>query len=144
MSKLKETTGRLNKKDKTAKPKITPIAIVGIGALFPGSTDACGYWRDILAGRDMITEIPPTHWLIDDCYDPDPLAPDKTYCKTGAFLSPIDFDPIEFGVPPTNLASTDTSQLLALIVAKQVLEKPTLAKVPCLLQWNKREQTPRL
>jgi hypothetical protein len=27
-----------------------PIAIVGVSALFPGSTDAQGFWRDILAG----------------------------------------------------------------------------------------------
>ena len=30
-----------------------PIAIVGIGALFPGSTTAQGFWGDIVAGRDL-------------------------------------------------------------------------------------------
>ena len=28
-----------------------PVAIVGIGALFPGSTTAQGFWGDIVAGR---------------------------------------------------------------------------------------------
>ena len=102
-----------------------PIAIVGVGGLFPGSHDVGGYWRDILAKQDFITEVPSTHFLLHDYYDPDPSVPDKTYCKTGAFLSPVDFDPMEFGIPPTNIATTDTSQLLALIVAKQVIEDAT-------------------
>ena len=35
-----------------------PVAVVGVSALFPGSTSAQGFWRDILAGRDLITEVP--------------------------------------------------------------------------------------
>ncbi|MEE8522331.1 MAG: beta-ketoacyl synthase N-terminal-like domain-containing protein, partial [Thermoanaerobaculia bacterium] len=99
-----------------------PIAIVGVSALFPGSADAGGFWRDILAGRDLISEVPPSHWLPEDYFDPDPKAPDKTYAKRGAFLSEIDFDPLAFGIPPTIVPATDTSQLLALIVARQVLD----------------------
>ena len=103
-------------------PKHQPIAVVGVAALFPGSIDKDGFWRDILAGRDLITDVPASHWLIDDYYDPDPRARDKTYCKRGAFLPQVDFDPVEWGVPPSILPSTDTNQLLALIVAQQVLE----------------------
>jgi len=67
-------------------PKHQPIAVVGVAALFPGSIEKDGFWRDILAGRDLITDVPASHWLIDDYYDPDPRARDKTYCKRGAFL----------------------------------------------------------
>ena len=99
-----------------------PLAIVGIGAIFPGSTEAGGFWRDVVTGRDLITEVPPHYWLVDDFYDPNPRAPDKTYCKRGAFLSKVSFDPIAFGIPPANLPSTDTCQLLALVAAKQVMD----------------------
>ncbi|MEM7587867.1 MAG: beta-ketoacyl synthase N-terminal-like domain-containing protein, partial [Acidobacteriota bacterium] len=99
-----------------------PIAIVGVSALFPGSADAGGFWRDILEGSDLITDVPESHWLIDDFYDPDPKAPDKTYARRGSFLSPTDFDPMAFGIPPTIAPATDSAQLLALIVAQQVLE----------------------
>lgn len=102
--------------------QMAPIAVVGVSALFPGSSDARGFWADILAGRDLITDVPPTHWLIEDYYDPDPAAPDKTYCKRGAFISPVDFDPMEFGIPPNAVPSTDTTQILALMVAQQLLE----------------------
>lgn len=98
------------------------IAVVGVSALFPGSSDARGFWADIMAGRDLITDVPPTHWLIEDYYDPDPSAPDKTYCKRGAFISPVDFDPMEFGLPPNAVPSTDTTQILALMVAQQLLD----------------------
>ena len=103
-------------------PQQTPIAVVGVSALFPGSAEAGGFWKDILAGRDLITEVPETHWLPEDYFDPEPGTADKTYAKRGAFLQPIDFDPLAYGVPPNNLSATDTAQLLALVVAQQVLE----------------------
>lgn len=104
------------------KPAFAPIAVVGVSALFPGSQDAGGFWRDILAGRDLIRDVPPGHWLIDDYYDADPNAPDKTYARRGAFLDPVDFDALAWGVPPSIVPATDTSQLLALIVAQSVLQ----------------------
>ena len=102
--------------------KAIPVAVIGMGCLFPGSKNSEGYWRDITAGRNMVTEVPSSHFLIDHYFDPDPSVPDKTYCRQGAFLSPIEFDPMAFGIPPTNLEATDTSQLLSLLVARQVLE----------------------
>ena len=38
----------MNSNPHTLRP---PIAIVGVSALFPGSSDATGFWSDILAGR---------------------------------------------------------------------------------------------
>jgi acyl transferase domain-containing protein/NADP-dependent 3-hydroxy acid dehydrogenase YdfG/acyl carrier protein len=102
--------------------EFSPIAVVGVSAIFPGSTDAHGFWRDILAGKDLITDVPETRWRAADHYDPDPKAEDKTYCKRGSFLGEIDFDPIEFGVQPAAISATDTCQLLALIAARQVLD----------------------
>ncbi|MGV9504825.1 SDR family oxidoreductase [Streptomyces tendae] len=102
-------------------PRQVPIAVVGVGALVPGATDAAGYWRVVTGGRDLITEVPVSRWRVEDHYDPDPAAPDKTYARRGAFLPEVDFDPMAYGVPPANLPATDTSQLLALMVADQVL-----------------------
>ncbi|MEQ1505923.1 MAG: beta-ketoacyl synthase N-terminal-like domain-containing protein, partial [Myxococcota bacterium] len=101
-----------------------------MSAIFPGSVDATGFWHDILEGRDLIREVPPTHWLKEDYYDPDPSAPDKTYAYRGAFLDAVPFDPLEWGVPPSIVPATDTTQLLALIVAKKVLEDATRGRWP--------------
>ncbi|MEQ8891910.1 MAG: beta-ketoacyl synthase N-terminal-like domain-containing protein, partial [Sandaracinaceae bacterium] len=99
-----------------------PIAVVGVSTLFPGSLDATGFWKDILAGTDRITDVPASHWLVEDYFDPDPTAPDKTYARRGAFVPEVDFDPMAWGVPPSTVPATDTCQLLALIVAQRVLE----------------------
>jgi len=98
------------------------IAVVGVSALFPGSFDGKGFWKDILLGSDLITDVPSSHWLIEDYYDPDPSVPDKTYARRGAFLGDVDFDAMGWGIPPSIIPETDTSQLLALIVAQKVLE----------------------
>jgi malonyl CoA-acyl carrier protein transacylase len=99
-----------------------PIAIVGASCVMPGSVDKTGFWQDVLAGTDLITDVPESHWLLEDYYDPDPTVPDKTYAKRGAFLPKVAFDPLAFGVPPTIVPATDTTQLLALVVAQRVLE----------------------
>ncbi|MDX6392177.1 MAG: hypothetical protein QOJ73_3240, partial [Streptosporangiaceae bacterium] len=98
-----------------------PIAVVGAGAFMPGSADLDGFWRNVLTGRDLMTDVPASRWLAEDYYDPDPRAPDKTYGRRGAFLSGMDFDPVRYGIPPNTLPSIDTSQLLALMMADQVI-----------------------
>src|SRR5215813_2161586 len=98
-----------------------PVAVVGAGAFMPGSTDLGGFWRNVRTGRDLMTEVPADRWRVDDFYDPDPRAPDKTYGRRGAFLSRVGFDPVSFGIPPNSLPAIDTSQLLALMVAERVL-----------------------
>jgi acyl transferase domain-containing protein len=112
-------------KDKSREQQnFTPIAIVGIGALFAGSKNAGEFWRNIIDKRDLITDIPKSHWLISDYYEPCQKTAhqnDKIYAKRGSFIEDIEFDPVEFGIPPSTLSAIDTSQLLALIVAKQVL-----------------------
>lgn len=99
-----------------------PVAVVGLGALFPRSGDLGEFWSNVVEARDCIEEVPESHWRIDDHYDPDPEAPDKTYCKRGGFVPTVDFDPMEFGLPPNMLEVTDVLQLLSLVVAKQTLD----------------------
>lgn len=100
----------------------TPIAIVGIGCFFPKAPGLKEYWRLLYHGIDAVTDIPDSHWSTADYYDPDGNKPDYVYCNKGAFLSPVDFDPAAFGIPPALLEATDTSQLLGLLAAKQALE----------------------
>ncbi len=99
-----------------------PIAIIGMGCLFPHAPSLREYWRLIRWSEDGVTDVPDTHWSIDDYYDAEANGRDLTYCRRGAFLSPVDFDPMEFGIPPSTLEATDTAQLLGLKVAKSALE----------------------
>ncbi len=103
-------------------PQSLPVAIIGMGCLFPKSPGLKEYWRLLFHGEDAITDVPETHWLSEDYYNTDPKKPDHVYCKRGGFISPVSFDPTEFGIPPSSLEATDTSQLLGLIVAQKALE----------------------
>ncbi len=99
-----------------------PIAIIGVAGIFPKAHNAREYWNNILDKVSGITDVPPSRWRIEDYYDPDPKAPDKVYSKRGGFIPDIPFDPLEFGLPPNILEVTDVSQLLALVVARDLLE----------------------
>ncbi|MDM8524923.1 SDR family NAD(P)-dependent oxidoreductase [Desulfococcaceae bacterium HSG8] len=99
-----------------------PAAIIGMACFFPKSSGLKEYWRLLFHGEDAITDIPGTHWSPEDYFDDDPKKPDHVYCKRGGFLSQVSFDPSEFGIPPSSLEATDTSQLLGLLAAKMALE----------------------
>ncbi len=100
----------------------TPIAVTGLSALFADALNVEEFWNNIILGKDSITDVPPSRWRIEDYYDPDMSAPDKTYCKRGGFLPEIDFNPMEFGLPPNILEVTDVSQLLGLVAARDALQ----------------------
>jgi acyl transferase domain-containing protein len=104
-------------------PHTPPVAIISMGGLFPRASGLKSYWRLLYHGLDAITDVPSTHWSVDDYFDEDTSKADHVYCRRGGFLSPIPFDPTAFGIPPSNLEATDTSQLLGLIAAKAALEQ---------------------
>lgn len=119
-----DMTSTVSKAAKISKIQLqqTPIAIVGMASIFPQSPTLQEYWQKIIGKINCITDVPATRWNVDEYYDPDPTAPDKTYCKKGGFIPEIDFNPLEFGIPPNQLEATDISQLLALVVAKEALK----------------------
>ena len=110
-------------------PAQEPIAIVGMGCLFPGAQGHRQFQGLLRRGDDAVREVPPGYWDADALIDrregagtKDELGLDRTYCGRGGFLDPVDFDPTEFGIPPTILEATDTAQLLGLLTARMALE----------------------
>ncbi len=102
--------------------KDIPVAIIGLSAIFPQAHNTQEYWDNIMRKIDCVSDVPASRWSIEDYYDPNPSAPDKTYCKRGGFIPDIDFDPMEFGLPPNILEVTDVSQLLGLVAARDALD----------------------
>ncbi|MCC5645418.1 acyltransferase domain-containing protein [Nostoc sp. CHAB 5824] len=127
---IKSIEGKKMKSDKSVSiNKINrqlqhnPIAIVGMASLLPQARNLREYWQNIVNKIDCITDVPSTHWSVEDYYDSNPrTTEDKTYCKRGGFLPEVDFNPMEFGIPPSILEVTDVSQLLSLVVAKEAME----------------------
>jgi len=101
----------------------SPVAIISVGCFFPHASGSKAFWHLLYHGKDAISDVPPTHWSPEDYYTEDTDKLDHVYCRRGGFLSPIPFDPTMFGIPPSNLEATDSSQILALLAAKAALDQ---------------------
>ncbi|MGD9733432.1 MAG: SDR family NAD(P)-dependent oxidoreductase [Desulfamplus sp.] len=101
-----------------------PIAVIGMGCRFPGGADTPSkYWELLKNGQDAIVEVPPYRWNIDDCFDPNPDAIGKMYCRYGGFLGRVDgFDSLFFGLSPREAARMDPQHRFILEVAWEALE----------------------
>ncbi|MEV4320049.1 beta-ketoacyl synthase N-terminal-like domain-containing protein [Actinocrispum sp. NPDC049592] len=99
------------------------IAIVGLGALFPGAADVPSFWRNIVGGVDAIGTIPAARWDPEVYYHPDAApASDRFYCRRGGFLDDLaTFDPTRFGIMPSTVDVAEPDQLLALSVAAEAV-----------------------
>ncbi len=99
-----------------------PIAIIGLGSIFPQADTTGKFWTNIKDRVDTITEVPESHWRSEDYYDHDPKVADKVYAKMGGFLSPVEFNPMDYGILPNAIEAIDTSQLLGLLAVEQALK----------------------
>jgi acyl transferase domain-containing protein/phosphopantetheinyl transferase len=97
------------------------FAIIGMACIYPGAPDAGRFWANIEAGRDAITEVPPSRWE-PLFYDPSSSAVDRFYCKRGGFVDAYAaFDALGFGVMPVAVRGAEPDQLLCLQVASHAL-----------------------
>ncbi len=106
---------------KEAVPAFTPLAVVGIGGVFPKAGTIRQFWANIKNKVDAIQDVPATHWSKDEYYDATKKGVDTVYACKGGFLDQYDFDPSEFGLSPNTLEATDPAQLFGLVAAKMAL-----------------------
>ncbi|GHT66520.1 hypothetical protein AGMMS50239_28110 [Bacteroidia bacterium] len=100
------------------------IAIVGMECIYPGAPNIHEYWKNILLAKDCVTEVTDWQWNKDLFYKPE-INTDDWDCsmsKWGGFIPPVDFDPLEFGIIPQSLFTTEPAQLLSLRTARQALK----------------------
>jgi acyl transferase domain-containing protein len=105
----------------TRDPAERAVAVVGVGAILPDAPDAPSFWRNVLAGRDSITEVTPDRWSTADYWDPDPKAPGKTYSKIGGWVRGITFESTKLKIPPRVAEAMDDGQKWALLCAGEAL-----------------------
>jgi len=77
-------------------------------------------WEASLAMRSGIIEVPLSNWDHSLYFDPDPRAPEKTYCKVAAFQN-LEITRKELGIPPQDFRTMSNSTRLTLWLAHQAL-----------------------
>ena len=102
----------------------TPVAVVGLGAILPDAPDVKTFWRNVKSGRYSITDVSPDRWDPELYYDPDPLAPDKTYSKIGGWVREWCWDPFAWHlpIPPRVADALDDGQKWAIACTRAALE----------------------
>ncbi|WP_225887712.1 SDR family NAD(P)-dependent oxidoreductase [Myxococcus xanthus] len=100
-----------------------PVAVVGMSGAFPGAPDLATFWRNLAAGRDCIEEIPADRWNWRD-YFGDPAAEDnKTRIRHGGFIEGVgEFDPLFFGISPSEAEIMDPQQRLLMTHVWRAIE----------------------
>ncbi|MEJ8306441.1 SDR family NAD(P)-dependent oxidoreductase [Saccharibacillus sacchari] len=99
------------------------IAIVGLNGRYPMSEDLYEFWDNLVAGRNCVTEIPPTRWDHTEHYDVDKTAKGKSYAKYGGFIShPDKFDPRFFNISTREANLMDPQERIFLETAWNTFE----------------------
>ena len=105
------------------------IAIVGIGARYPGAGEtAADFWAALTSGADMVVDRPATRWPVGAYLDPSGADPDKAYTLAVGLLDGIElFDPAFFNINPREARVMDPQQRLVLEGAWRAMEEAAIA-----------------
>jgi len=98
------------------------VAIIAYSLRFPG-TDTRHFWNDLLAKKDLVTEVDPNRWAKDSFLHPDQRHPGSSYTFAAGSLGDISgFDAAFFGISPREAALIDPQQRMLLELAWETFE----------------------
>ena len=86
-----------------------PIAIVGVGGIFPGAPSLADFWRLVEEGRDACGPVPAGRWILDSAaiVNSVPGNPDTVFSQRGCFIDSFERDLDIPGLRPEAAASLD-------------------------------------
>lgn len=104
------------------------IAIIGMGCRFPDADRSDIFYKNLLANKDSIREIPEERWSYADLYSGQ-LEKNRIHSKWGGFISGLDeFDPRFFKILPNEAELMDPQQKLFLSCSWEALEDAGYAR----------------
>lgn len=109
----------------------SPIAIIGMGGLFPQCEALNDFWLSIQAGRDLSTDPPAGRWarLPQSVYDSRPATPDRVHSTRAYFLKPFNVNPDGLNLHDVPLNELDPVFHVALQVCGEAFR--SLKHRPC-------------
>jgi acyl transferase domain-containing protein/acyl carrier protein len=110
--------------DRTAETPSTDVAIIGLAGRYPQAPDLATFWKNLLEGRNSVTEIPEDRWDYHAYYyDEDKTKSGRVYCRWGGFLDDVTrFDPLFFNISPREAAMMDPQERLFLECAYETIQ----------------------
>ena len=108
----------------------SPIAVVGMGGIFPGAPDLDRFWDNIAASVDASREVPPHRWVLRtaEAHDPEIGAADKVYSTRGCFIEDFHLDMRNLDLDPDVVAALDPLFHLALHAGRAAVEDAGLSE----------------
>ncbi|MFJ7193998.1 MULTISPECIES: SDR family NAD(P)-dependent oxidoreductase [unclassified Streptomyces] len=104
-------------------PATDDVAIIGLALRFPGAETLEELGRHLVAGRSLISEVPPERWSKDQYFGDPRLGAQKTNSVWGGFVEHADcFDAEFFNISPREAESMDPQQRMALELAWRAIE----------------------
>ena len=102
---------------------VAPIAVVGLGGLFPQAPDLDTFQHNIQARVDASREVPPGRWALDPqhAYDAVP-ALDKVYSTRACVVDDFTFDPGGLRLDADTLRGLDPLYEMVLHVGRQAFD----------------------
>lgn len=106
--------------EKNSVPSNEPIAIIGLSGRYPDSPNVRELWKNVVKAKNCITEIPKSHWDIDDKKS---INNDSINSRWGGFIEDADkFDAQFFSVTPREADGMDPQLRLLLEESWHTLE----------------------
>lgn len=98
------------------------VALIAYSLRFPGTTTQ-NLWNDLIAKKDLVTEVDSSRWSKDTFLHPDKRHPGTSYTFAAGSLGDISgFDAAFFGISPREAALIDPQQRILLELAWETFE----------------------
>lgn len=101
------------------------VAIVAMGAVFPGGGGLDGFWDIVQRGVDTSRAVPPGRWILDPAriHHPTPGTPDSVYTDRGCFIDSTSFQMAGLNLPASWLPGLDPSARLLLEAGRMAMSR---------------------
>ncbi|MFC1516376.1 beta-ketoacyl synthase N-terminal-like domain-containing protein, partial [Thermodesulfobacteriota bacterium] len=108
----------------------TPIAVVGMGGLFPGASDLETFWQNIVNKIDTTCDVPDHRWVAEPAFICDPNGvPDKALSRRACLIHDVEFDPEGFDIEKDLLMEMDPLYHTVLLSGRQAFFDANIASI---------------